>query len=1054
LISGFTGLAYEVIWTRLLVRSLGATSLAVTTVLASYMAGLALGSILFGRLIDRKGNPLRVYGLLQLGIAVFAVAFPLILRMLNPLYAQIYPSLQDRFYLLSFARFVLCFLVLLIPTCLMGGTLPVLSRFVTTGMSTLTERVGRLYALNTLGAVGGVVGTGFLLLPQLGIRNATWLCAALNVGIMIVAFGISRGGRPGGVPDRADTEVVGDGSAPSRRRMILVVFAATGFCALAVEVIWTRILALIIGTTVYAFATMLATFLLGLAVGSAVFAGFAQRTKSPGRSLGLLVAAVGITTFLSTHAFGKLPVLYMIFYEKTGGSGGGLPWFQFAVCSIVMFLPAFLMGGVFPLVARLYARGLPRVGSEIGVIYAFNTAGAILGSVAGSFLFLRLWGGITSLILISMIYVAIGLVVLIGIPRFRPSGARFAMAGGVAVIAAILILNAPAVDRKMMTSGVYRYAPIFKNREGLKRSLRQSKTLYFDEGLDATVAVERFHDEITLAIDGKVDASTGTGDMTTQVLLAQLPLHFHPKPETLLVIGLGSGVTLGSAQQHEIASIDCVELLENVVEASDHFRQFNYDCLAHPGTNLIVGDARNHLLLTPKLYDVIISEPTNPWISGVNDLFTLEFFRLAKARLAADGIMCAWFHTYHMGDDDVRIMLNTFTAVFPEAVLWMSGGQDLILLGSTRPLKFDSRLMGIMRKPSVAGDLARIWIHAPEDLLSSYVAGPVGLRSFAESATQLNTDDNMLLEFSAGAKVLEETQETHLANFLGITEVPPLGGFPDSVGARIRTAAEARRKAIGGTLALVAGQTDRAMVLYEQAYQLAPSDPYVLERYTEINLTVGNSLYSEGRYDEAIRSYEKALVEPDYRRSWLAYIGLGACYIAEGDYRSAEQNIGASIDKNPHNAEAWYNMGKIQYALRKPDEAVAGFRRALEILPHAGAANDLARIYLQVIKDPSEAVELAEFAVSLETKASYLNTLGWAYHSRGDFGQAGRVLRRALELEPESSEALYRLGVLEVSIGRLDGARDYLREARRIGGSDVYGRMAEQELKRLRDQNR
>jgi spermidine synthase len=1034
------------------VRSLGATSLAVTTVLASFMAGLALGSLLFGKLIDKKGDPIQVYGLLELGIGTFAVLFPLVLLLLNPFYALIYPALQGEFYILSLVRFLLCFVVLLIPTILMGGTLPVLSKVMATGLSNLTEQVGRLYAVNTMGAVAGAFGTGFLLIPKLGIRQATWLCAILNFGILFVALAMSK--RPAKAEGREGEEtqlrMEKAKALPGRSKMILAVFAATGFCALAVEVIWTRILSLVIGTTVYAFAIMLTTFLLGLAAGSAVFARVAQRTRHPGKALGTVIAAIGLTVFLSTFAFGRLPVLYMIFYENAHPSWIDLTWIQFAFCSVIMLVPSFLMGSLFPLVTRLYARVPSKVGSEIGEIYAFNTVGAILGSVAGSFLFLRIFGAVNGLVLISMIYMAVGIILLAKVAEFRRRGIRLAAAVCTGAIAVALLANSPTIDRKMMTSGVYRYAPIYKTLEGFRRTLRQSKTLFYDEGLDATVTVERLRDEITLAIDGKVDASTGISDMTTQVLLAHLPLIFHPQPDTVLVIGLGSGVTLGSAQLHNVRWIDCVELLENVVEASRHFSLHNYDCLSDQRTDLIIGDARNHLLLTKSKYDVIISEPTNPWISGVGDLFTREFFRLAKDRLKTGGIMCAWFHTYHMGDSDMRTMVRTFVSVFPEAVLWMAQGTDLIFLGSAVPLTFDERLSERINDLAIAGDLARVWIHTPEDLVSSHVAGPRALLSFAGSREEYNTDDNMLLEFSAGRKVLEHTENIHLVNFLRMIEPPPLERFAISVADGIQTQMEARRKVMRGSLALTDKKTDVALSLYDQAYRLAPSDPYVLDNYIETNLSVGNVFFSRGEYDEAILSYRKALVEPEYPTSWLAYIGLGVCYLAKGDFDRALENTRLSIERNPYNAEGYHNLGKLQYGSGRIDEAVYSLEQALEIVPHAGAANDLSRIYMQIGRDPAVALDLANLATSLERKASYFNTLGWAYHSLGKYGEARRALRRALKLEPENSEAFFRLGMLELSTGRADEGREYLEKAVEFGHRDPYARRAEDKLRELR----
>ena len=409
-VSGFTGLAYEVIWARMLVRVLGATTLAVTTVLASYMAGLALGSIIFGRVVDRRGNPIRIYGFLELGIGLFALVFPYLITLVNPFYRAVYPALQGSFYLLSAVRFALCFAILLIPTILMGGTLPVLSKFVAEGLSSLTRRVGRLYAVNTFGAVVGAFATGFLILPRLGMRNTTWLAAVLNGLIVIVALLLARG--PTTAHDagaEASGETYRPRRSPGRSRLLLAVFASTGFCALAVEVVWTRMLALVVGTTVYAFALMLTTFLLGLALGSAAFARVAQGSRRPGLIMGLVVCLIGLSIAAGLVAFGNLPIIYMSLYQRIDLTWTSLSWLEFMLCALIMLGPTFLMGGLFPLVARLYARDIDRVGREIGTMYAFNTIGAILGSFAGSFFFLRYLGIVDSLALISAVYMGLGL---------------------------------------------------------------------------------------------------------------------------------------------------------------------------------------------------------------------------------------------------------------------------------------------------------------------------------------------------------------------------------------------------------------------------------------------------------------------------------------------------------------------------------------------------------------------------------------------------------------------------------------------------------------------
>jgi tetratricopeptide (TPR) repeat protein len=486
-----------------------------------------------------------------------------------------------------------------------------------------------------------------------------------------------------------------------------------------------------------------------------------------------------------------------------------------------------------------------------------------------------------------------------------------------------------------------------------------------------------------------------------------------------------------------------------VVDASDHFRSYNYDCLSDQRANLIIGDARNHLLLTKRKYDVIISEPTNPWISGVGDLFTSEFFGMVRDRLKVGGIMCAWFHTYHMGDGDLKAIVRTFLSVFPEGVLWMADDTDLIFLGSAVPLAFDERLGGRMDEAAIAQDLARIWIHRPEDLVSSYVAGPRALLSFVGSAPGLNTDDNMLLEFSAGTKVLEETERIHLVSLLRLMEPPPLDRISRAVAEKTLIHMEARKTAARGSLELAADRTGTALALCGQAYQQAPTDPYVLNKYIETNLSVANVLFEEGRYDEAARHYQEALVEPDYPTSWLAYIGLGVCYLARRDPEKAYGYTRLSVEKNPRSADGYYNLGRIQHLRGNISEAIMWHERALDLLPHAGAANDLSRILLEGNTDFPRAAELAGLAVSLEEKPAFFNTLGWAYHSLRQYQHARRALKKGLDLEPKNSEALFRLGMVELSAGNAGEARSYFARAAELGRQDHYARQAEDMLRGL-----
>jgi spermidine synthase len=1050
LISGMTGLAYEIIWTRLLIRIFGATTFAVTTVLASYMAGLALGSYLFGRMIDRGGRPVRIYGILELGIGVFALAFPLILALFNPVYSRLYPVLEGRFYLMTTVRSALCFAILLIPTTLMGGTLPVLSKFVSRDLSHLTRRVGTLYAVNTTGAVAGAIGAGFLLLPALGIRNATWICAAVNIAIFAIALAVGRGEKKhAATPDTARERPEGV-EAYRWDRVLLVAFLLTGFCALSVEVVWTRVLTLVIGTTVYAFSIMLGTFLLGLALGSWAFARIGQRTGRPGKVLGVLVACIGVSVFLSSFAFGRLPLLYMSYYDHVQPDWGAFIWIQFLLCFLIMLVPAFLMGGVFPLVARIFARDLSRVGSEIGTAYAFNTIGSIIGSVAGSYLFLRYLDIETALIVLFWIYLGVSVLLLFSVGGVKRLRLRAVAAIGITCLAGLLIFVSPRWDKVLMTTGVYRFSGIYQTVSGLRQALREREILFYNEGPGATVSVMRYENELSLVIDGKPDASTGPSDMVLQVLLAHLPLILHPDPDTVLVIGLGSGVTLGSVERHDVEAVDCVELLENVVEAAAYFDKHTYDCLSDPRLNLILGDARNHMFLTDRHYDAIISEPTNPWISGVGDLFTVEFFEMAKRRLKPGGLMCCWFHTYHMGEEDIKAIFKTFTSVFPHSSFWMADDLDIILLGSSDPLAFGSHLYRRYEKGAVASDLRRIMFDDLVDVLSAFVTGSEGLRAFVKDTAIVNSDDNMFLEFSAARKFAADVPERHLSNMLSLMGVPPVADLGMEVLQKVGQQMEGRKTAMRGTLAKYAGRTHEALNLYDAAYAFAPSDPYVLSQYVSNHLDAGDAFVDAGDFREAMTHYTKAVVDPDFPDMGAGYHGLGVCYLALGNLGEAFQNFRHSLSKNPYNVAAHYAVGKLWLEFGEMNPAMVAFRRVLDIDPlHADAASQLARTYLEMERDMPEAVELAEQAAKTRGRVGDYTTLAWAYQKTGELKKARKALDTALGMSPDDTEALYRMATVSLEQGDRTEADRLLRKIVRLGRKDTYTTEARAKLNEL-----
>jgi len=766
-LSGTTGLMYEVLWTRMLILIFGATTFAVSTVLTVFMGGLALGSYVLGRRLDRTGNPLVVYGWLELLVGVYALAAPSLFQSFVPVYRWVWAAFAPRFVAFSLIRFLLVGCVLLVPTFLMGGTLPALSRFCARRADQIGADVGRLYATNTFGAVVGTFVTGFILLPGLGVRRCTFLASAVSMAlggvVMLVA---STRAQPKRGPVAPEEEAVG---APLRQRraaaVALISLAAAGFTGMAYEVAWSRTLALVIGSSVYAFTTMLTSFLVGIALGSAVATAW-LRTQREARVevLILLHVLIGLSAYCTTFLFGKLPYTFTVLFNEVGERSQGYLWaIDFGIAFAVMLPATVFSGAVFPIAIRVLGRDLSSVGTLVGKGYACNTIGAIVGSFCSGWLLIPTIG-IMGTVLFS---IAANLcAALAGALVFRSGARRFRAAVGLALpvlVAAVFVWH-PSWNRLLMSSGMYKYAPeIGKlSPESFYKFTQGGYILrFYKEGITTTVTVaeEKAVPNMWLATNGKIDASSNA-DMPTQVLSGELPLLLARSPNDVLVVGFASGVTVGSVLQHPCKRVVAIEIEKAVIEASHLFSGVNHRPWGDRRLTIVENDARNYLLVTDEKFDVIISEPSNPWISGPSNLFTREFFEIGRSRLRHGGLFCQWLQLYGMSRPNLRALMRTFQGVFPHVMVFETIEQvDLVLVGSGLPLQVDYReLQRRMRRPSVRNDLARVGVKSAADLLSYFKIGTRALSRFAGEGP-LNTDDNALIEFSAPKSLYLDTQE-------------------------------------------------------------------------------------------------------------------------------------------------------------------------------------------------------------------------------------------------------------------------------------------------------
>jgi len=580
-----------------------------------------------------------------------------------------------------------------------------------------------------------------------------------------------------------------------------VVFALSGFIAMVYEIAWTRVLALIIGSSVYAFTIMLTTFLVGLAVGASLMSRIADRVGSRRGSDGIaaILAAAGLSAFATLALFHELPYAFarafQAIYAAQGESPEGhmlLVALQFFLAGVVMLPTTLFLGGIFPLVVRICGDHLRQVGHTVGTAYASNTVGTIFGSALGGFLVIPLLGIQGSIIFAVITNMLLGaLLVVFG--QERRTRPRVLTAILLAVAAAGCWLVQPQWNTLLMNSGLYKYAADmtdvdFTEQGFYKFTEGDFDLVFYREGVTATVMVASQKDtgDLWLSVNGKIDASS-MGDLQTQLLSSHVPLILAERRDDVAVIGYASGITVGGATLHPVRSVVAVEIEPAVIDASREFIEHNHDPLGNPEVEVVEGDGRNYLLVEERTFDVIISEPSNPWMTVASNLFTKEFFEIGRRRLNSGGIFCQWLQLYGMQLDDLRALARTFAEVFPNVAVFNTiRDSDLLLLGSDRPIRFPiAQIEDRMSDLDVALDLGRIGVHNPWDFLSYFIMNTEEFRAFAGEGP-LNTDDNALIEFHAPRSMHAETRRTNLAaireHVVGpLTYIEPRPGDPSAL---------------------------------------------------------------------------------------------------------------------------------------------------------------------------------------------------------------------------------------------------------------------------------
>jgi len=989
-VSGACGLIYEVAWTRLFTVVIGNTVYSVSAILTVFMAGLALGSRAAGEWIDEKPVRLaRMYAVLELGIGIYNLLLPFFLKAVDPIFGAVYAGAYQSASVLIGVRVAISFALLILPAAMMGATLPVLIRLYAASVEDAGRETGRVYAVNTCGAALGAAAAGFVIVPYVGVMAALRLAAGLNLLIAAIAAVTnsppqpSRGGAQRG------------GGAGQTFGIVLAAMFFSGVAALADEVAWTRVLALVVGPTTYAFTLMLCAMIAGLGLGAASATRWLKRGAIQPGAFAWVQIAIGLASLALIPAFGQLPLWIARLVMRYADSFAAIQIFEFLIFFGLLLVPTLLFGMTFPIAANLYAKSDSLLGSEVSAVYAFNTLGGIAGSLLAGFLLIPYVGSQYTLT------IAAGLNLLVAAMYYRRQSV-FAL---LIVPAAFFI---PRWNPEIMSSGAYKYAPAYASNADLETTLSSGDLLYFKEGATTTVSVRKFRGTTSLAVDGKVDA-TDAGDMTTQKMLAHLPLLLSKDPKTVAIIGLGSGVTAAAALKHPIEKLDVIEISPEVVDASRFFSRVNAGALSDPRVELILGDGRNHVRYTQRRYDVIISEPSNPWMAGMASLFTREFFREARSHLAEGGIHCQWFHSYNMSLDDVKTVVATFRSEFPRAALWTLNEYDLFLLGSTSPMTIDPSLVE-RNFQRVAGDLAGIKIQDTHTILSSALLGEADLDRFAAGAA-LNTDDLPLLEFRAPRSIHANTTDANLA---------ALTAARSSAAADTATAENHRHKA---EMLVAAEAFQGATKEFEAAIARDPGNRGLL-------FGAANFYSERGNYKRAIDLLDMVLVADP--KNVEALEKLSDALENDNNPRLAEitDRLLVTAQDNPHGL---YHLATFRFYQGRVDEAIQLTTRVLGSDPGSVRARRLLAVSYDKTFQPDLAE--AEFRRAIEQApddfVSY-NNYGVFLLGRNRAAEARDQFRRAIALNPEDIQGFVGIGESLRQAGKRSEAEQWYRRALRL----------------------
>lgn len=1002
---------------------------AVVAVLSAIMGGLAIGGYMGGKIVDNHFNPLRLYGILEGLVGLYALIFPFLLKSTIPLLQYVYQDAQINQLVMATVRILVCFGILIIPAVLLGAMLPVLSKFFIFKFDHVSNHLGKLYGLNLLGSMVGSLATGFYFIPKWGLNKTIYLAVLIEFLICAWTFLLAKGIEEP-ICSAEKTKIPPSEILFRLFRdfpwIILLAMALSGAAAMVYELTWTRVANLLIGSSVYAFSLVLAAFIGGLAFGSLIFTRTLDKKKDLLLIFALLEIGIGGASLCLTPLFEKLPLLMVPLINLFSRNFALLQVVEFLGLFLLIFIPSSMIGAVFPLLSKIYLRNIKRVGHSIGSVYMANGLGAVLGILAAGLILIPKIGIQKTILVAVVINIFIGSGALL----FSFSLSRIKKSVAIPLIICCTLIFAylqPAWNKTLMSSGSYIFAGLYaqvrnKTGQNLRETIEgQGNLLFYKEGMNTTVSVKKDRTgEVLLQMNGKNDASS-KNDILIQKLIAHIPLLLHPNPQEVMVLGLGTGMSLDAAKRYPIKRLDCLEISPAVIEASHYFSNPNDHVLNDPRIRLIVGDGREHLTLSRQKYDAIISHPSNPWAAGMSDLLTLEFFQRCRARLKENGLCCVWLQVYNLPLNNVRGVVEAFHRVFPRMTIWETKpAVNYLLLGSKDEIKIDYHLLQQkMAAQELQSELKTLGIASPEDLIAHFIMNEEGVSLYAKGAIP-HTDDNSFLAFQAPKSLYQETMDEQLEAFNALRGVnfSSLGiGFShktDSPESLAKIFEAQKIYALSEMYFLKNMPEDRIRHLRE-AYFIAPWNLRIKDTYYYLLLNIAARFNQKGMFEQAVQTFLTATqVKPE---GIEGYLNLGLVYFHRGYFQTAIQHFQTALFQEPANIQALLNLGAAYLRQGDLEGAIRENKALLELKSdHADAHFNLgiafmkSRMFMEAIQEYKEAIQYRP-----EYAEAHFN-LAIVYKTTGALDQAVLECQQALRIKPGFTQARRFLDQMQIRL--------------------------------------